>query len=219
MDARKVSKTVYWANISGDDIRLGDVYERDGNLLIPRTNLFEEFDDLEFASYFRQGAAHDMNLSAKSGVTIDFSGGFRRTLDSYQAHLKFQNENSAFFYLNGIKSSQLFLKNKVVNRMTRLWQENGWDKRVRRFLMVTSLFHAEKGKIIMSNKKSLGITLSSKIGAPLENVDDLINLELAYGSNSEHVTTIDSSVTSIPTFQMVRWFKKNKSVMSRFKVV
>jgi len=74
MDARKVSKTVYWANISGDDIRLGDVYERDGNMLIPRNNLFEEFDDLDLGPYFRQGAAHDMNFSAKSGVTIDFNG-------------------------------------------------------------------------------------------------------------------------------------------------
>ena len=71
----------------------------------------------------------------------------------------------------------------------------------------------------MSNKKQLVLTMNSKIGAPLENIDDIINLELAFGSNSQHVTTVDSTVTSIPTFQMVRWFKKNKSVMSRFKVV
>jgi len=219
MDARKISKTVYWANASGDDIRLGDIYERDGNKLIPRTNLFEEFDDLELDPYFRKGAPHDMNLSAKSGVNIDFNGSFRRTLQKYQAYLTFQNENSAFFYLNGVVSSQLFLKTKVVNRMTKFWEANGWDKNVRRFLMVTSMFHAAKGKIILSNKKALGVTVSSKIGAPIEHIDDIIDLELTYGSNSQHVTTIDSKVTSIPAFQMVRWFKKNKSLMSRFKVV
>jgi len=85
--------------------------------------------------------------------------------------------------------------------------------------MVTALFHADKGKIIISNKKGLGLTVNSKIGAPIENIDDIINLDLNFGANSQHTTTVDSKVTSIPTFQMVRWFKKNKSVMSRFKIV
>lgn len=219
MDGRKVSKTVYWANVSGDDIRLGDVYEKDGNLLIPRTNLFEEFDDLSPDSYVRQGMAHDMKYTARSGVTVDFTGSARRTVDRHQAHISFQNANSAFFYLREIRSSQLFLKTKVVNRMTQLWERMGWDRRVRRFLMVTSLFHAEKGKIILSDKKGIGIKVSSNIGAPIETMDDIIDLDLSIGLNSEHVTIVNSKTTSIPSFQMVRWFKKNRSLMSRFKVV
>jgi len=219
MDGRKISKTVYWANISSDDIRLGDVYERDGNNLIPRTNLFTEFDDLQLEPYFREGAAHDMKLSAQSGVTVDFTGKFRRVVDSHQAHISFQNENSAFFYLKNCRSSQLFLSRKVVNRMIRLWEDMGWDRKVRRFLMVTNLFHAEKGKIIISSKKGLGVIVNSKIGAPIETMDNIIDLDLSIGANSENITIIDSKTTSIPTFHLVRWFKKNRSVMSRFKVV
>ena len=219
MDGRKVSKTIYWANISGDDIRLGDVYERDGNQLIPRTNLFEEFDDLQPDGYVREGTPYDMKLSGKSGVSVKFTGGFRRVVDNHQAHLSFQNENSAFFYLREIRSSQLYLKTKVINRMTRLWEDMGWAQEVRRFLMVTNIFKAEKGKIIMSGKKGLGINVSSKIGVPIESMEDIIDLDLSIGTNSEHITIVDSKVTNIPTFQMVRWFKKNRSIMSRFKVV
>lgn len=219
MDGRKVSKTVYWANVSGDDIRLGDLYERDGNNLIPHDNLFEVFKDLNRKDYIRQGAAHDMKFSGTSGVSVKFTGGFRRVVDNYQAHLSFQNENSAFFYLMGIRSSQLFLKTKVINRMTKHWEKMGWDRKVRRFLMVTNICNAEKGKIIMSGKKGLGITVNSKIGAPIETMEDIIDLDLSIGTNSEHITIVDSKVTGIPTFQMVRWFKKNRSIMSRFKVV
>ena len=219
MDGRKVSKADFWANISGDDIRLGDVYERDGNQLIPRTNLFEEFDDLQPDGYVREGTLHNKQLSAQSGVTVDFTGRFRRIIDSHQAHIYFQNKNSAFFYFREIRSSQLYLKTKVVNRMTRLWENMGWDRAVRRFLMVTNICNAERGKIIMSGRKGLGIKVSSDIGAPIESMEDIIDLDLSIGTNSEYITIVDSKVTNIPTFQMVRWFKKNRSIMSRFKVV
>ena len=205
----KFSKTNLIGNETGMSCKIGDIFQKNRGDYIYLTNIFEDIPELDPEKLIRASNLNTRTIASESGVSVNLRAGYSVPLNDSEVRIRFSNKHSAFAYLEGVVTYTLSIA-KISRKLNKYWQENNYDKNVRKYCLVNELYEANDGILIFSKCSKTSVTLAHSQGLKIETFKSLLDAHVTISGGGSSVQTIDIQNTSQPIVKMLR-LNKGKS--------
>lgn len=203
----------------GGAVKIADVYKRDGDDLNKFESIIDDLLKLHGITeipenWITKSNPKELKITGESGIDISIAGSATIPEGEGSLSLSFSRKKTAFVYLKDAVTYELSL-GEMKSDIISIWKEKGYDKQLRKFVLVNKLIRAKSGTIIYSEEKGNKIGLKAKTpDVPLVDLEPAGSGEISIvSSKSAHLEVI-SEVEFEPLFGAVRVDNKG-----RFKAV
>ncbi|RXK58555.1 hypothetical protein ESA94_18155 [Lacibacter luteus] len=206
---RLFSGVGYYGNFLNSPVKIGDIFQVDGNEHIKLGNIQQLTTGISIKEFIEQSNEANFKFTSGKSFEINFGVNAELKLAKGEVLINFKSNSSAFVSLNDAKVSVLSI-GMIEDKLKAYWKSKGYDQagNRRNYIIVSSVIESVSGTVIFSEEKNNKVVLKASTDEEIKSIKALGSGQFEYVSNTKATLEIISPKTIQPLYRAL-WIRAN----------